>query len=579
MNDDNQKAQHTWGFRDTQFIVHPNRSVELTGQRYEICGFQMPDFIPFVESSLGVQVDIHALNEGRTPSVAQANRNEAFCQALAARFPNAKTSSSDSDRLSHSHGQATGDEVYKVLHAELDKVVDLVFFCSSEEEAEGVVRLAIEHDVCLVPYGGGTNVSGCLQLPENETRMVVSVDTRALNRIEWINKQNRQACVQAGITGLELERELQKHGLTSGHEPDSYEFSTLGGWISTNASGMKKNRYGNIEDIVESISVVTPSGTLQTLKGFPRQSAGVQVRPLLFGSEGNFGLITKAVIRVRPMPEKRAYQSVLFPNAEVGVAFLHELSNGTFLPASIRLVDNNQFRFGLALKPASGPAGRVKSALQKMFIQNVKHIDVKKMVVATIVMEGSAREVEVQEQLLSELAAKHRGFMAGGHNGKRGYNLTFAIAYIRDFLAKLHVMGETFETTLPWDKIHSVNRAVIHETEAIHRDYGLPGKPFISYRVTQLYTTGACVYYTYGIYTQGMANPGQIASRADHRLRATVVKHGGSISHHHGVGKFRTDLLAEVLPPKNGELVMAVKDTLDPKNVFGARNGALFLRD
>lgn len=577
MAQDNQKSAHGWGFVDTQFIVHSDRSVELTGSRYEICGFRMPDFIPFVEDALRVKVDLGDLHQPKPPADAkEPQRNTAFISALQAALPAARYSFDAKDRLCHSHGQATGDEVYKVLYEALPRVVDMVFYCSTEQEAETLVRLALEHDVCLIPYGGGTNVSGCLQLPARETRMTVAVDTRGLNRVQWVNKENRQACVEAGITGLELERELEKHGLTTGHEPDSVEFSTLGGWISTNASGMKKNRYGNIEDIVENVSVLTPSGKLETLHAFPRQSAGVQVRPMLFGSEGNFGLITKAVIKVRPMPEKRAYQSVLFPDPEHGVAFLYELSNSSYMPASVRLVDNNQFRFGLALKPASGTAGRLKSQLQKFFIQNVKHIDVSKMAVATIVMEGSAREVDMQQTLLSELASRHQGFMAGAHNGKRGYNLTFAIAYIRDFLTKLNVMGETFETTLPWDKIHSVNRAVIAETEKIHKEYGLPGRPFISYRITQLYATGVCAYYTYGIFTKGMPNPGQIATEADHRLRATVVKHGGAVSHHHGVGKFRHDLLTQVMPTQNAELIMALKNTLDPKNVFGAQNGVFF---
>jgi alkyldihydroxyacetonephosphate synthase len=577
MAQDNKKSEHGWGFQDTRFIVHPDRSVELTGGRYEICGFRMPDFIPFVENTLGVKVDPNDLHERNPPSpVAAPRRNTAFMDALQAALPDARTSEEPAERLVHSHGQATGDEVYRVLYQQLPRAVDLVFYCCDELEAQTLVRLAHEHDVCLIPYGGGTNVSGCLQLPENETRMVVAVNTQGLNKVLWVNKENRQVCVEAGITGRDLELALAAQGLTTGHEPDSVEFSTLGGWISTNASGMKKNRYGNIEDIVESVSLVTPTGQLETLHPFPRQSAGVQVRPMLFGSEGNFGLITKAVMRVRPLPEERAYQSVLFPDPERGVAFMYELSNSSYVPASIRLVDNNQFRFGLALKPAAGVGGRIKSQLQKLFIQNIKRIDISRMAVATIVMEGTAREVEVQQTLLSELAAKHQGFMAGAHNGKRGYNLTFAIAYIRDFLTKLHVLGETFETTLPWDKIHSVNRAIIAETERIHKDFGLPGRPFISYRITQLYPTGVCVYYTYGIYTRGVANPGQVAIDADHRLRAAVVEHGGAVSHHHGVGKFRHDLLKKVLPAQNADLVMALKNTLDPKNVFGVQNGVFF---
>jgi alkyldihydroxyacetonephosphate synthase len=370
-----------------------------------------------------------------------------------------------------------------------------------------------------------------------------------------------------------LEKKLAKEGFTSGHEPDSQELSTLGGWISTNASGMKRHRYGGIEDIVEQITLVTPNGQLETLDAFPRQSVGVQVKPALFGSEGNFGLITKAVIRLRELPEATVFQSVVFPNFERGVEFLKALSGTSFLPASIRLVDNNQFRFGHALKAAEhSQTAKVKSKLQRAFLQSVKGIDLSQMAAATLVMEGSRSEVAAQEKLIGELAGKYQGFFGGAGNGKRGYNLTFAIAYIRDFLTKLSVMGETVETTAPWDKIHDICDAVKREAKQIHKDYQIPGKPFVSYRITQLYVTGVCIYFTYGVCTKGL-DGAHIAADADHRLRGAIVKAGGAISNHHGVGKFRAALLEQKLTAPSGELIRSMKGVLDPSNVFGAGNG------
>lgn len=575
MSDRTERTPHGWGFKDTKFVLHPDRTVELTGQRYEICGTRMPDFIPFIEDSLGVPVEVSAQAAPVPPVAPEPRRNEAFCAALAAEFPDSKYSFAAEDRLVHSHGQATADEVYAVLYEALPRVVDLVFFCSSEADAERITALALEHGVCLVPYGGGTNVTGCLQ-PPSDTRMVVSVDTRGLNRVEWINPENRQVCAQAGVTGVELEAFLERHGFTTGHEPDSVELSTLGGWISTNASGMKRNRYGAIENIVDSVSVVTPRGKLETLGTFPRQSAGIQIKDVLFGSEGNLGLITKAVLKIRPRPEVKAYQSLIFPDAWRGVAFLFELSNSALIPASIRLVDNAQFRFGLALKPKANRRARAKARLQKLLLTRVKGIDPRKMVVSTILMEGTAAEVKAQEASLAAMAARHQGFLAGPQNGKRGYNLTFAIAYIRDFMATLGVLGETLESTLPWDKLHTIVAEVQAEAARVHAEYGLPGKPYISYRITQLYTSGACVYFTYGVSTKGVAHPGAIASKVEDRLRRTVVRFGGAVSNHHGVGKFRSPLLASVLPPMNAEMIQALKVTLDPKNVFGAQNGVFY---
>jgi len=568
------KWNHGWGFRDTEFEIGPDGHVRLTGTRYEISGFSMPGFLPFCEDALGVKLKRDDLMQTVAIEVPAPNKNDPFCAAVAAAFPAEDYSFDGPERAIHSHGQATGDEVYPALYGKLARFVDMVFYCRSEASAARITELALEHNVCLVPFGGGTNVSGCLTLPTTETRMIVSVDTKFLNKIEWVNQANGQACVQAGITGSELEAQLRRHGFTCGHEPDSIELSTLGGWISTNASGMKRHRYGGIEEIVEHVTVVTPTGQLETLDMFPRQSTGVQIRPSLFGSEGNFGLITKAVLRLRRLPETTAYQSLIFPTFERGVGFLHALSGTSFIPASIRLVDNAQFRFGHALKPAEdNPVAAAKSKLQRMFLEKVKGVDLSRMCVATIVMEGLAPEVEAQEKLIQQLAAQHQGFFAGSGNGKRGYNLTFAIAYIRDFLTRLHVMGETVETTAPWDKIQAICAAVRTEANRIHSEFGLPGKPFVSHRVTQLYTTGVCIYFTYGIYTRGVKDEAHVATVADARLRGAIIDAGGAISNHHGIGKFRSQFLKARLPASNERLIRAMKETIDPTNVFGIQNG------
>lgn len=573
MHHSNERWDHAWGYRDTQFEVGPDGHVRLTGNRYEISGVPMPGFLPFCETALGVRLDVSEARPHVSPELAAPQKNDPFCRAIEQEFGSEDYSFADRPRAIHSHGQATGEEVYQALYGRLARVVDMVFFCRSEQAAQRITELALEHDVCLIPYGGGTNVTGCLTLPTGESRMIVSVDMRPMNKIEWVNRRNRQALVQAGITGAELERQLNLQGFTSGHEPDSQEFSTLGGWISTNASGMKRNRYGGIEDIVEQFTIVTPSGKLETLDRYPRQSAGVQMRPALFGSEGNFGLITSAVLRLRELPEATRYQSLIFPNFRRGVDFLYALSGTSFLPASIRLVDNAQFRFGHALKPAqSGSVAALKSKLQKAFLSKIKHVDLGQMSVATLVMEGSRAEVAAQEQLIGKLAAEYQGFFAGGGNGKRGYHLTFAIAYIRDFMTKVHVMGETLETTAPWDKVQDICEAVEDEAERIHADMRLEGKPFVSYRVTQLYASGVCVYFTYAAYARGQ-DEAKVAVEADRRLRSAIVKAGGAISNHHGIGKFRSQLLMERLSQPNVELVRSAKRTLDVNNVFGAGNG------
>jgi len=154
----------------------------------------------------------------------------------------------------------------------------------------------------LVPFGGGTNVTKALSIPVSEKRMVVSVDMERMNSIKWVDKENNMACVQSGMSGKDLERDLAQYGVTTGHEPDSQEFSTVGGWVSTRASGMKKNTYGNIEDIVCNVVIVTPQGTFTKTSLWPRVSNGPDLNHVVMGSEGNMGIITEVVLMVKPLP-------------------------------------------------------------------------------------------------------------------------------------------------------------------------------------------------------------------------------------------------------------------------------------
>lgn len=564
---------HRWGYRDTRFVVNPDGSVRVTGDRYAVSGYDMPGFIPFLEETLDIKLDLTDVKPERADKpVPSPFVNGAFVAALAAALPADRISDDPRERLLHSHGQTTVDEIYQVLYTQLDRVVDLVVWPETHDEAAALVRLAAEHNVCLVPYGGGTSVSAALKLPKDEKRMIVSVDMRRMDAIEWIDRENMRACVQAGITGAHLEARLAEQGLTCGHEPDSVELSTLGGWIATNASGMKKNRYGNIEDIVENVTLVTPEGIIEHLTNMPRVSMGVEPVRLAFGSEGNLGLITRAVIRVHALPEVKEYGSYVFRDFKTGTAFLYDLMRAGVLPASIRLVDNVQFRFGQALK--ARPTGReqLMSRVQQTFLESVKGFDLRQMSAATVVMEGSAAEVEYQKNEIKRIAAAHGGVSGGAHNGQRGYMLTYAIAYIRDFLTDYHIIGETYETTVPWSKIHEVIEAVEKRSTEMHREFGLPGKSYVSPRITQLYHTGVCIYFTHGFSARGVERPDRAFAAIEHAMRETIMAHGGSISHHHGVGKLRRDFVSQTLPPAAVELLREVKAAADPTNVFGIAN-------
>ena len=572
---DGERCDHTWGYTDTRFEFDGPRSVRVTGSRYPLAGYSLPGFIPFAEEVLDQPFTADGIEPARIDIVlAEPRKEEAFEAAAQLILGSDGISIDDRDRLIHSHGQLSVDEIYRLLYGDsLDRIVDTVIYPESEEQVRTLVQLANEHDVCLVPYGGGTNVSGALLCPASEDRLIASVDMRRMDQILWIDEENFLACVQAGITGKSLERELEARGYTSGHDPDSVELSTLGGWIATNASGMKKNRYGNIEDIVLEATLVTPTGDIEALDATPRNSVGIPPRIFLFGNEGNFGVITKAVIKIHPLPQSRRYGSLVFPSFQHGVRFLKELRGGGTLPASIRLVNNTEFRFSQALKPAPGFFKGLQARLQKFMLLRVLRFSPSEIAACTVLMEGTKSEVENQQRAISRLLKKHRGVSGGSSNGKRGYMLTFAIAYIRDFFNQFQIMGETFETSVPWNRIHEVCAGVERELSEQCGRRSVYGKPYLAYRVTQTYPTGVCIYFTMGFSGKGLERPEEVYHEIERRLRQVILDNGGSLSHHHGVGKIRNKFLPQIHSENSLRVMRQVKRTIDPENVFGIANG------
>lgn len=565
---------HRWGFADTNFLFDKkSREVSVTGSRYLLSGYPMPYFVPFVEevtkTSFSEEKRPEKLSPLPTP-VMPAKTAAAFAAAFSGRF-----STEEKDRRMHCHGQTTADEVLKVLYGGvLERYPDAVVFCRKKEEVKKLMRLALQHNVCVVPYGGGTNVTCALVIPADEKRPVVMADMRGLDKILHVDAQNMRVVVEAGARGLALEEALNRRGLTLGHEPDSIEFSTVGGWIATNASGMKKNSYGNIEDLVEDFTLVTPAGEIKASDVQPRVSTGMNMQKLLFGNEGNLGIITDATLKVFAQPAVKKYESLIFKNFESGVAFLKDLRGTRTLPSSIRLVDNLQFRFGRALRRKASGFKKIMHALEHLVLK-LKKFDENKLAAATIVFEGSQEEVDAQKKIIARLAKKHGGMFGGETNGRRGYMLTYAIAYIRDFLADYYIMGETYETTVPWDKIFDVCSAVDKTAADEHAKHKFPGRSYVSARITQIYQTGVCIYFTHGLSYKGVQNPEKKFAAMEQVIRAAVLSNGGSLSHHHGVGKLRARFVSE--SPAAKDALFAVKNSLDPKNIMGIRNN-VFLR-
>ena len=564
---------HKWGFRDSSFIINDDNTVTFTGKRYEgISGERLPYLIPFVTKVLNTDIKKEPyFKEIEKKYVAKRKINQDFVNDIESSFNEDQISFSDEERVLHSHGQNSPDEVFKVLYDKLEKFTDIIVYVETEEDVINLIQKAKKHNVCLVPYGGGTNVTNALKLPKDEERMIISVDTRRLNKIISIDTKNLLIEVEAGITGKHLEEELQKKGFTVGHQPDSIELSTLGGWISTNAAGMKKNKYGNIEDIVQNVVMVTPNGTISQIKPLVRSSIGIKTQNLLFGSEGNIGIITKAVLKIHKLPECSDYESVVLKDWDTGLDFMYELAHSSSVPASARMLDSLHYQFGSALKPEKNNIGKLKSKIQKLVFK-MKDFSTDDFVAAVFKLEGSFSEVEYQMKNIKGLAKKYNGLLGGSKEGKVGYNITMVIAYIREFFVPQGILGETLETAVPWSKVNQVKDEANKLLTELHKKYDLPGKPFFCSRISKVYHSGICMYNTMGINVRGIKNPEKVFSDIEHKIRECFIKNGGSISHHHGVGKLRKDFMPETISPGSIDVIQGIKKSQDPNNIFGINN-------
>ncbi|XP_030759246.1 alkyldihydroxyacetonephosphate synthase-like, partial [Sitophilus oryzae] len=396
-----------WGYKDSQFVIRDGVAY-FTGQRYSIGNLTLPHLAPWVISVLNIDLnkynvfnDLPKESDYPPPKLTK----EIYEKLEKLNIPH---SIKVIDRVVRAHGHTLKD-IFILKYGRFDRIPDLVLWPKGHDDVVKIVKLADENDMVIIPFGGGTAVSGAVECPTGEDRPIISLDTTQMNRILWLDEKNLVACCESGIIGQDLERELNKLGFTCGHEPDSYEFSSLGGWVATRASGMKKNTYGNIEDLLVHVKMVTPKGLLQKNCQVPRLSCGPDFNHVIMGSEGSLGVITEVVLKIRPVPKIRRYGSIIFYDFEDGVNCMREVARQRCQPASIRLMDNDQFKFGLIVKPQSTFMESIVDGLKKVYVTKIKKFDPDRMCVMTLLFEGDENEVKVSEKRIYDIAATFRG--------------------------------------------------------------------------------------------------------------------------------------------------------------------------
>jgi alkyldihydroxyacetonephosphate synthase len=449
------------------------------------------------------------------------------------------------DRAGHTYGKAYRD-VIRALRADLRWPPDLVARPRNEQDVVDLLEWASTTRTAVVPYGGGSSVVGGVEYRGDEHPAVMSLDLGLLDRVLEVDEVSHAARIQAGALGPGLEAQLRERGLTLRHYPQSFEFSTLGGWLATRSGGHFATVETHIDDLTESIRAITPSGVYASWR-LPGSGAGPSPDRLLLGSEGALGVITEAWMRVRPRPSQRAGCSVAFASFEAALDALRDIAQSGLRPANCRVLDAGEAML-------SGAGDGAQSVLVLGF-------------------ESSGVAVDRDLADAVELAAAHGGVArppsGGGERdaGADAWRSAFLrMPYVRDALARMGGVSDTFETAMTWDRLP----AFVHDVRAtmgpaIEEACGAPG--ILNCRVTHAYPDGCAPYFS----VIAAARPGTELETWD-ALKVTasevLARHNATITHHHAVGRDHRPWYDAQRPEPFAAVLRAAKRELDPAGVL-----------
>ncbi|HYL68297.1 MAG TPA: FAD-binding oxidoreductase [Candidatus Limnocylindria bacterium] len=522
-----------------------------------------PGFWPYAKAQLGIGIEIP-----RTPPVPFESvqlpdpiLNHRFLAELKSALHARQICSSRHERVVHAYGKGFRD-LFRLRRGSAEGAPDLVIYPENENDVVATLRAAARHDVIVIPFGGGSNISGCLERMETH-RMAVSLDMRRMRRVLAVDAASFTARVEAGVFGPDLEDQLSTHGMTLGHFPDSFLHSTLGGWIATRSAGMQSDRYGKIEDMVIALRMVTPEGVLST-RPVPKSSSGIDVNHLCIGSEGTLGVITEATMRVHPRPESRLVPAYLFPDFEGGLHALRECVSRECMPSMVRFNDPGKTALSLAFKP---PSSQLSQAVNKIFkgYLRAKGFDLPRACLLLTAFEGRVPEVTRQLREVSAIYRQCGGISLGSSAGKSFEATKYDFPHIRDFLLERDVTTDVSETSTVWSNILTIYQATIVNIRAAISESGVA--PWAGCHISHTYRCGASLYFTFG-FKQQCGSEMQQYLRVKRSVQQSFIDHGATLSHHHAVGTEHLPWLAADISPLGVKAVAAIKQGLDPTNTM-----------
>ena len=470
----------------------------------------------------------------------------------------------DLDRTVHTYGKSARD-LLRIRAGDLPRVPDVVVYPGDEAEVQLIVDRAVAADAVIIPYGGGSNISGSLHAPEDETRPVISVDLGRLNQVIEIDEDSGLARIQAGAQGPDLEEQLGARGWTLGHFPDSFTHSTLGGWVATRSSGMQSDKYGDISDIARGMRVVMPGKMLQ-VRPLPHTSTGPSVREMVLGSEGRLGVITEVTVQVHRIPQVRLILGYLFPSWEASLAAMHEISTSDAHPSITRVSDAKETAFSFATRRKSSRisiSSLISKGLMKVLQRRGWNLD--EVCLSFIGYEGGKAHVSRQKAIVKDIVGRHGGIVVGKGPGELYDQKKFDTPYIRDFLLDRGAIGDVSETAAPWSKLLPLYTNVLAAAEKVYAHLGVTG--WIMCHLSHSYHSGACLYFTFAFKHDGIDPLGQYEPLKN-AIQQAFVDSGGTLSHHHAVGSEHAAWLEQDISAPGVHMIDGLFTAMDPGRNF-----------
>jgi len=473
------------------------------------------------------------------------------------------------DRITHAYGKSFADLV-RMLMRHVPHPPDLVAFPRNEQDLAELLGFADRSDAAVIPFGGGTSVCGGVETDVGgDYAAVISVDLQYLNQVLEVDEVSRAALIEGGALGPELEAALKPHGLTLRHFPQSFQFSTLGGWLATRAGGHFATNYTHIDDFVESIRMLTPSGAMESRR-LPGSGAGPSPDRLMLGSEGTLGFITRAWMRLQARPQFRAAASVSFPDLKSACGAVRTISQAGLFPSNCRLLD--------PLEAMMNGVGNGATALLVLAFESADHSPEAWMKRALQIADGFQGSWDAEAVRRSLSPAPSGSTEAGEHrHGAAGeWRHQFLRApYYRNYLTPAGIMADTFETAVTWDHFEAFYAGVRARVgKAIREATGAEG--VLSCRFTHVYPDGPAPYFTF--YARGTGSGDTRAGQANMLARwrdiklaanAAVTDLGGTITHHHAVGRdHRPSGYDKQASPLFRAAFGAARHTLDPRGLM-----------